>query len=174
MALMDPIGAYADLDTSSLDYAPDFSTAGVRSWLRTRKMVDLMDFWNEARGARRCPGLDEIDHASVPLLASWLVVVARPVVGGESIVRYAGRRIIDLAGIDITGRPISNLPDPDYRRMFQENTDTVIRAGMPLASRYRRVLRGCPYEFERLDLPLTLESGRVGAVLVGMFATLAV
>jgi|GEM_PF-6353216 len=171
MALSDPAFVYPDLDTSSVEYAPDFSTAGVRSWLRTDRMRDVLDFWNDVRGFRRCPDLDDIDFATVPLLANWMLLIERPATGGNGRFLKVGAKIIELADLDITGQPITALPDPDYRRMFQENCEAVTRAAMPLASRYRRMLRGGVYEFERLDLPLTLGSGRVGGVLVGMCAT---
>lgn len=168
MALTDPVFVYPDLDTSSVEYAPDFSTAGVRSWLRTSKMRDVLDFWNDIRQFRRCPELADVDFASVPELANWMILLERPVPGGESLFRKVGAKIVELSDLDITGQPLLALPDPEYRRMFQANCDAVTRASMPLASRYRRTLKGRSVDFERLDLPLMLESGRVGGVLVGM------
>lgn len=171
MALTDSLFVYPDLDTNSIEYAPDFSTAGVRSWLRTDKMRDVLDFWNDIRGFRRCPDMEDVDFSTVPILAGWMLLLERPVPGGDCVFRKVGARIIELADLDITGQPLQALPDPEYRRMFQANCDAVTRAAMPLASRYRRLLKGKIYDFERLDLPLTLESGRVGGVLVGMSAT---
>ncbi|WP_420562486.1 PAS domain-containing protein [Thalassobaculum sp.] len=170
MALTDSVFVYPDLDTSSVEYAPDFSTAGVRSWLRTGKMRDVLDFWNDIRQFRRCPELCDVDLTSVPELSNWMILLERPVPGGDCLFRTVGRKIIELSHLDITGQPLMALPDPEYRRMFQANCDAVTRAAMPLASRYRRMLKGQSFDFERLDLPLTLESGRVGGVLVGMHA----
>lgn len=170
MALTDPATPYPDLDTSSVEYAPDFSTAGVRSWLRTSKMRDVLDFWNDLRQFRRCPELSDVDFATVPELAGWMILLERPVPGGECAFRLVGRKIVELSSLDVTGQPLSALPDPEYRRMFQANCDAVTRAAMPLASRYSRVLQGQRIAFERLDLPLMLESGRIGGVLVGMHA----
>lgn len=171
MALSDPVFVYPDLDTSSVEYAPDFSTAGVRSWLRSVKMRDVLDYWNDVRQFRRCPALADVDFASVPELSNWMILLERPVPGGECLFRKVGPKIIELADLDITGQPLLALPDPDYRRMFQANCEAVTRAAMPLASRYRRTLRGRTFDFERLDLPLMLDSGRAGGVLVGMHAT---
>lgn len=170
MVLPDPADRHPDLDTSSVEYAPDFSTAGVLSWLRSAKMRDVLDFWNDVRQFRRCPEFSTIDFASVPELADWMILLERPVPGGECVFRTVGRKIVELSSLDVTGQPLSALPDPEYRRMFQANCDAVTRAAMPLASRYCRVLQGRRVAFERLDLPLMLESGRVGGVLVGMHA----
>ncbi|MDF1792147.1 MAG: PAS domain-containing protein [Thalassobaculaceae bacterium] len=170
MALTDTVFVYPDLDTSSVEYAPDFSTAGVRSWLRTIKMRDVLDFWNDIRQFRRCPNMTDVEFTSVPELANWMILLERPVPGGECLFRKVGAKIVELSELDITGQPLLSLPDPEYRRMFQANCDAVTRAAMPLASRYRRMLKGRSFDFERLDLPLMLESGRVGGVLVGMHA----
>ncbi len=170
MALSDSAFLYPDLDANSIEYAPDFSIAGVRAWLRSDKMRDVLEFWNEIRGFRRCPAMADLDLAEAPDLAEWMLLLDRPVPGGECIVRRVGARIAGLVALDITGQPLTALPDPDYRRMFRTNCDAVTRTAMPLASRYRRTLKGAVYGFERLDLPLTLESGRVGGVLVGMHA----
>lgn len=171
MALVDPMTLYPDLDTRSVEYAHDFSTAGLRSWLRTDKMLDLLDYWNDVRAFRRCPDRLDIDLASIPILAQWLILVERPSPFSGCVFLNVGSRITELAGLDITRQPLSALPDPDYRRMFQENCESVMRAAVPLASRYRRLLPRGMYAFERLDLPLNQEPGRVGAVLIGMVAT---
>lgn len=170
MRLTDPAPPYPDLDTNSVEYAPDFNTAGVRSWLHSAEMRDVLDFWNDIRQFRRCPEVADVDFASVPDLADWMILLERPVPGGECLFRSVGRKIVELAALDITGQPLAALPDPEYRRMFQANCDAVTRAAMPLASRYSRVLQGRRVAFERLDLPLMLESGRIGGVLVGMHA----
>lgn len=170
MALLDPPLACPDLDAESLEYAPDFGSAGLRAWLRDPRMSALLEYWNDKRGVQRCTRASAVDLLEIPDLAGWTVLVDCPVWGGTGVFRSVGAQIVELAGLDITGRPMTDLPDPVYRRMFEENCDAVRRTAMPLASRYVRVLDGRRLAFERLDLPLLDQSSRVATVLVGMAA----
>ena len=171
MALLDPPLVCPDLEADSLEYAPDFSIAGLRAWLHEPRLWTLLEYWNARRGLNRCTPASAIDFLDIPDLAGWTVVVACPAWGGPGTFQSVGARIVELAGIDITGQPVTDLPDPVYRRMFEENCDAVVRTAMPLASRYVRVLAGRRCPFERLDLPLAGDSGRVTGVLVGMVPT---
>ncbi len=174
MALIEPAPLCPDLETDSLEYAPEFGTIGMRTWLRDPHTRHLLDFWNDKRGLNGCPLAADVDPLDIPELVGWTVLVDCPPWGGPGVVRMVGVQIVELAGVDITGRPVSDLPDPVYRRMFEDNFDVVVRTAMPLASRYTRVLGGRRRAFERLDMPL-LGAGRVGRqverVLVAMVAT---
>ena len=123
-------------------------------------------YWRERSVAGRLPPRSIVDPIAMrPWLGNMTLM---DVVGAPPRFRFrlCGSSFVERIGIDPTGRDLSALPDPEYRRRIEAEFLRIVATRAPSASRNRRCIARQDYDFEILRLPLADDGEAVSAILI--------
>ena len=124
-------------------------------------------YWRDLKGKRDLPLVREIDASDFWSIVGF-VVLQDPVDGGRDFrVRLFGSYVADLAGIDMTGKLMSELPLPLFHRSFMiACLRAVVRLQRPLMTILAIPPQSNVARWTRLILPFAGDDGSVGRLLV--------
>jgi hypothetical protein len=133
-------------------------------------IVEIFQYWDKKRGARRMPRRTEIDLAELRGLVHNLMLLDVVEPGRLYRVRLVGGAIVDFAGLNITGEWAETRMPPDAAaQMIAILTSVVItraprfragRAYWHAGKSYRR--------YEACFLPLSPDDDRVDKIMTGI------
>ncbi len=132
------------------------------------ELQGLLTYWNDLRGSRQCPLHRSVDPFELKPLLGFLNWI-EPLNGGENFrYRIYGSRIADLAGFEMTGKRITDMPIPQYGvDLLMAGHRAILRRREPLKSIHEPTATSNTTHWTRLILPFCDESGAVTRIMVG-------
>src|SRR4051794_4528902 len=129
----------------------------------------LYAYWGEKRAEGRRPGRADIDPVELAfILGSLLLVEVITGTPPRFRIRIHGTNLARLAGYDLTGKMLDELPINDFRELAQRSFATVAATGEPFHASRDRVIDGRRRRYETLMLPLFDAAGGVNMLLIGL------
>ncbi|HLJ18945.1 MAG TPA: PAS domain-containing protein [Stellaceae bacterium] len=105
----------------------------------------FFQYWREKRGDRKYPARADLDPVDFFYVLGDVVMVdaARAAPGGRwpwaFRYRLVGTKIVQRDGYDLTGKPLDDLPEPEYRERVRATWLEACETGLP-AHRVRDLL----------------------------------
>jgi hypothetical protein len=150
--------------------------------LRDSRLRSLYEYWERKRGSRPMPSRADLDPLEMgPWLGNLLMIDVGE--DGSYVYRLYGTKFVESFGVDMTGRPLDELP-AEQRERVRADYETVRasrqprgrlytaafevpqlgRSAVPPGGRDQQVVT-----WERLVLPLSDGGERVAILLVGAY-----
>lgn len=126
----------------------------------------LYAYWDEKRGTREFPGRPDIDPVEMRFALGNISLVDVLYEPMRFRYRLHGSLIAERLGIDMTGRFVDEIPEPDRRAFVEENFRAVIASRQPLARTGERVLDQRAWNFDSMILPLGQSDGTIDLLLL--------
>lgn len=128
----------------------------------------LYDYWDGKRDGRRMPARSDLDPLDIPRLLKHILLVDVEHDPIRFFVRVYGTGIVDLRGIDLTGK---YLYEGNGSQMSEQTRDWNIEtalSGEPhyASGRYPDIRPGQVGRYYRLGLPLSGDGERVDKLLI--------
>jgi hypothetical protein len=136
--------------------------------IRRPMLRRLYAYWDIRRGDREFPGrpdLDPLDMGFALGNVSLIDVLHEPL---RFRYRLHGSIIAERIGIDMTGRFVDEIAEPDRRGFVEENFRTVVATRQPLARSGQRTLDQRLWNFDSIILPLGPADGAIDMLLLGV------
>jgi hypothetical protein len=134
--------------------------------IRRPMLRRLYAYWDDRRGDREFPGRSDIDPLDMRYALgniSLVDVLHEPL---RFRYRLHGSIVVERIGIDMTGRFVDDIAEPDRRAFVEENFRTVVTGRQPLARRGHRMLDQRPWNFDSIILPLGEADGAINMLLI--------
>jgi hypothetical protein len=134
--------------------------------LRRPMLRRLYAYWDERRGTREFPGRPDIDPIGMRFALgniSLVDVLHEPL---RFRYRLHGSIIAERLGIDMTGKFVDEIPEPDRRGFVDENFRAAVATRRPLARSGERLLDERLWNFDSIILPLGLADGVINMLLL--------
>lgn len=96
----------------------------------------LFAYWLEKRGDRPFPTKTAIDPVEFPYILGYVTLVDVEQAPRRYRFRLDGSILVELSGMDYTGRYLDELPGAEYVAFIKETYDRVVDSGEP--HRYRK------------------------------------
>ncbi len=109
--------------------------------------------------------LDPLDFAYALGYVMLIDVLREPL---RFHVRLHGTEITRRVRYDLTGKPLDEIPDPEYRRYAIQRCRALVDAAQPLRLEQDRELDGRIHRYEALWLPLSDDQVRVTMLMCGL------
>tara|TARA_R110002167_G_scaffold76520_3_gene212980 strand:- start:531 stop:1019 length:489 start_codon:yes stop_codon:yes gene_type:complete len=136
-------------------------------------LLRLLDYWSSKVAADRLPGRPDIDPQDMRFMLGNLLLV--DVERGPLRFRYRliGTNLTTHIGLDLTGRPVDDHPDPTFRAQALEIYAGEIYAGLtktglPCGFCRNAMIDGRLRRYQVLFLPLAADGRTVDMVLAGI------
>lgn len=120
------------------------------------RIKEFYRFWKAQPHVRGVPPKRALDPTLMP--AGWLPrITIYQWTGGKFLIRLVGTYVVDVDGLDPTGRFLEDILPPDMARQRREMFRAVLARRMPAYYRgiYRLGETGRKLPFERLLLPVS-------------------
>lgn len=134
--------------------------------IRRPMLRRLYAYWDDKRGGREFPGRSDIDPLEMRFAlgnVSLIDVLYDPL---RFRYRLHGSIIAERLGVDMTGRFVDEIVEPDRRTFVEENFRTVVSTRQPLARSGQRTLDRRLWNFDSIILPLGLHDGVINMLLL--------
>ncbi|MBL8835797.1 MAG: PAS domain-containing protein [Alphaproteobacteria bacterium] len=132
----------------------------------------LYDYWRARGTPGRLPSRRDIDPLDMGFMLGNLILVdvVRDPDGPAPRFRYrlVGANLVNMLGIEMTGRMLDDHPDPQFREVAKRVYARVAEDARPTAARRDAVVDGRVRRYEAIHLPLAADGATVDMVLVGM------
>ena len=135
--------------------------------LETPELRRLHQLWEEKRGVCGLPARRDFDPVDLKfVLGRLLLLDVLP--GPRFRFRLHGADLARVAGYDMTGKFVEDLPNEENRRVLLARCQQLLAERRPVAARMRRPLEGRRYNYEALWLPLADDGLTVNMLLAGL------
>lgn len=137
-----------------------------RDRIRHPQLQLLYDYWRERRAGRRFPSRADIDPVDLKFALGnvTLIDVLRDPLRFRF--RLAGSLFAQRIGMDLTGKLVDEIPDPEYRAQVLQVYTRMAETGEPTIALSERLFDGEPRKFETLRLPLSDDGEMVTMLLI--------
>lgn len=130
-------------------------------------LLRLHEIWRAKRNGREFPARRDFDPAELKfILGSLLILDVQP--GPRFRFRLHGTKLVMLAGYDMTGRDVEDLPVLENRRVLATRCRLLLDERRPMAIRMSRPLEGRRYNYEALWLPLASDGSSIDMLMCGL------
>ncbi|MEQ9335321.1 PAS domain-containing protein [Thalassobaculum sp.] len=127
----------------------------------------FLDLWRRKAGDRFAPGRDDIDWLELPMEVVPRIMIVDVLDDPRDFrYRYFGTWHVDCHGHDMTGKCVSEYPDPDYRDFVANDYANVLAVRAPTLSTVSMTLNDLPYRCEILRLPLSDDGRTIDKIMV--------
>lgn len=152
-----------DLDTAVPDeeYDPFALDRSPVSDILSRLYAD----WRGLMVGGRLPPRDAIDPVEFTYALGRLSMVEVHRAPLRFRFRLNGTVIVDRQGFDLTGKWLSDHPEPENRALTAGSYTMVVETGRPLVTDRSRTMDGRFHDYEALLLPLSRDGETVDAIL---------
>ena len=136
--------------------------------IRDSRLRRLYQYWLEKKGQRRFPTRRDIDPVDFPYVLGHVIlfdVLRDPL---RFRIRVHGTEMVAVAGYDLTGKFVDDLPITDFRRYVLARCESMLRQGEPLLVRHNRTLDGRQRRYEAVWLPLSDDGQQVTMLLAAL------
>ena len=114
----------------------------------------LFAYWLEKRGDRLFPAKAEIDPIEFPYILGYVTLVDVEHAPRRYRFRLDGSILVELSGMDYTGRYLDELPGEEYVAFVKETYDHVVDRGEPYRYRKNGLFDQQHFSEETIILPL--------------------
>ncbi|HUN51378.1 MAG TPA: PAS domain-containing protein, partial [Candidatus Sulfotelmatobacter sp.] len=121
--------------------------------VRHPRLRRFYEYWLAKRGERRLPARRDIDPLDFPYVLGNLMLVDVLRDPERFRVRLHGTNLVLRAGYDMTGKPLEELPRPEYRNYVLDRCRGLVVARAPLVLVHDRILDDRLSRYEALWLP---------------------
>jgi hypothetical protein len=136
-----------------------------RSDLHDVRLRDLYDYWSARREGRRWPARRDIDPVEFRYLLGNVILVDVRHDPVRFRVRLHGDKLARLAGYDLTGKLLDELPVREHREFAIARCGALVASGEPAVSQHECLLIDRPRQYEALWLPFSEDGERVTMLL---------
>jgi hypothetical protein len=134
--------------------------------IRRPMLRQLYEYWDQRRGTREFPGRPDIDPIDMRFALGYISLVDVLYEPMRFRYRLHGSIIAARLGIDMTGKFVDEIPEPDRRGFVAENFRGVVVARQPLLRSGERVMDEQAWNFDSMILPLGLADGVIDMLLL--------
>jgi hypothetical protein len=134
--------------------------------LKSEMLRRFFGEWELRRGERRFPSREDFDPYDLKYALGTLTLIE--VLSDPLDYRYrlCGSITVSRYGLDLTGKRVSEIPDPALRQAVRAHLDEVLRREEPVARYYDRVAMGrWVIHGEVLALPLSRDNLTIDMVM---------
>ncbi|MGH6893548.1 MAG: PAS domain-containing protein, partial [Dongiaceae bacterium] len=123
--------------------------------LNDHRLRRLLAYWLAKRGDRLFPAKAEIDPVDFPYVLGYVTLVDVENDPRRYHFRLDGSILVELSGMNYTGRYLDELPMEEYAKFIQETYDRVVDSGEPYRYQKNEMFEQKQYfSEETLILPL--------------------
>ena len=134
--------------------------------VRRPMLRQLYEYWDQRRGTREFPGRPDIDPIDMRFALGHISLVDVLYEPMRFRYRLHGSIIAARLGIDMTGKFVDEIPEPDRRGFVAENFRVVVVTRQPLLRSDERVMDEQAWNFDSMILPLGLADGVINMLLL--------
>lgn len=114
----------------------------------------LFAYWLDKRGDRQFPAKAAIDPVEFPYILGYVTLVDVEQSPRRYRFRLDGSILVELSGMDYTGRYLDELPGAEYVAFIKETYDRVVDSGEPHRYRKNGLFDQQHFSEETLILPI--------------------
>jgi hypothetical protein len=114
----------------------------------------LFAYWLETRGDRSFPAKAKIDPVEFPYILGYVTLVDVEQEPRRYRFRLDGSILVELSGMDYTGRYLDELPGAEYVAFIKETYDRVVDSGKPYRYRKNGLFDQQQFSEETIILPI--------------------
>jgi hypothetical protein len=114
----------------------------------------LFAYWLDKRGDRPFPAKAAIDPVEFPYILGYVTLVDVEREPRRYRFRLDGSILVELSGMDYTGRYLDELPGAEYVAFIKEGYDRVVDSGEPLRYRKNGLFDQQHFSEETIILPI--------------------
>lgn len=114
----------------------------------------LFAYWLDKRGDRPFPTKAAIDPVEFPYILGYVTLVDVEQEPRRYRFRLDGSILVELSGMDYTGRYLDDLPGEEYVAFIKEGYDRVVDSGEPFRYRKNGLFDQQHFSEETLILPI--------------------
>jgi len=130
-------------------------------------LLQLLALWESKRTHERIPARADLDPVELKfILGRLLILDVLP--GPRFRFRLHGSKLTEVAGYDMTGRFVDDLPHPENRRTLVARCKALLRSGEPMSVTLERPVDGRRFSYEALWLPLASDGIEVDMLMCGL------
>jgi hypothetical protein len=130
--------------------------------LNDGRLQRLFAYWLEKRGDRPFPAKAAIDPVEFPYILGYVTLV------DVERFRLDGSILVELSGMDYTGRYLNELPGEEYVAFIKETYDRVVDSGEPHRYRKNGLFDQQHFSEETIILPLGDSPPHVDMLMVAV------
>ena len=132
------------------------------------RLQRLYAYWSAKRGGRKMPSRADIDVLDLRYVLGNLMLVE--VIGAPPRfrIRVHGNNLSERAGYELTGKMLDELPQNEFRKGVGEKWTEVAATGEPMHCDDDMRIKGRPYRYESIILPLSADGETVNMELVAV------
>jgi hypothetical protein len=123
-------------------------------------LLRLYSYWNQKRGARPCPARRDIEPLDLGYILGWIMLVDVEYAPLRFRFRLYGSNLVNEMKYDMTGRDLSEHPQPVHRAHIDQEWREVVERQEPTYGTFNGTVGGRRLQFQALRLPLSA-NGRV-------------
>lgn len=134
--------------------------------IRRPMLRRVYEHWTALRGGREFPARADLDPLDIGFALGNITLI--DVLHDPLRFRYRlhGSVIVDRVGIDMTGKLVDEVPEPERRAFILDNYRTVITTRQPLERHGERTLDRRHWNFDSIILPFSGDAGVIDMLLV--------
>ena len=133
-----------------------------------RRLQQLLDYWEKARGSRLLPSRSDIDPSELRFLLGHLILLDVLREPPRFRVRLQGTEVGWWAGGDFTGRTLDQVPSPALAAVAQAHLAVCVDSAKPHHWRGELAIAEVPRRYEGLILPLAADGKSVNMLLAAV------
>jgi hypothetical protein len=134
--------------------------------IRRPMLRRVYEYWQVQRRGRELPSRSDIDPLDLGFALGNITLI--DVLYDPLRFRYRlhGSVIVERVGIDMTGKLVDEVAEPERRAFILENYRTVVATRQPLARHGRRTLDQRQWNFNSITLPFANEAGVIDILMI--------
>jgi len=133
--------------------------------IQSARLKRFFAYWEAKRGDASCPHRKDLDPLEIPY-ALGFILIAEAVHEPEGFrIRLMGGELAERFAIDLTGRQLSEYPEPVYRDLVRRTFKTVLDRRQPVLVQREIVVGTRRHRYEGLNLPLSSNDGKIDTVV---------
>ncbi len=130
-------------------------------------LLQLLALWESKRTSTRLPARADLDPVELKfILGRLLILDVLP--GPRFRFRLHGSKLTEVAGYDMTGRFVDDLPNPENRRTLVGRCKALLESSEPMSVVRDRPLDGRRFSYEALWLPLARDGTEVDMLMCAL------
>ncbi len=153
IALVDQLLEAGEIATNSL--SPPVANTDPILEISDPRLLRLYYYWLERKGNRRWPTRRDIDPLDFGYVLGNVMLVDVLVEPLRFHVRLHGTTLAKLAGYELTGKFLSEIPIADFRNQVIKRCEALVASGDRMVVHQDRILDGRSHAYEALWLPFS-------------------
>lgn len=129
----------------------------------------LCAYWLDRRGTRQFPARSDLDPLDMKSLLGNIVLTEVHRDPLRFLYRLHGTLLVQRDGYDMTGKWLSDHPEPEYRERIRESLTRMVESRGPVLVRRDAMIDGRPRSYEAVILPLASDGTTIDKAISAQF-----